>query len=734
MIARFKFRHMLLYRIFLAGMKMFPLLSYLTIYQVSPSQNLKPVEDYLRIDACGTDPIYTTYAAAMSRSRLYGDKAYKMDYYSGCRPVTYSSDQAGSLFCIWKIDEVAIRNIAEYFAPPVLIYSFPDMVIHEYSPIRGVRVKETFFVYSSSAALVEMEVINCDRFVHEIEAYPVLWLGNDSLGISCWDSSRSLYITNRYESPYRLISSLKPEYGYPTRTRDIFTSNIPAVSHGGYRGTIEQFINHIKTDFYSTSRMSSLNLQDTGYVDFVSLHLKQRLRPGEHTSLRYIRGVQSQQEDMEVLLTEVDKLRKEYLKTYFEDNLILFSRIPRIRFQTEDEKLVYLGAFNLLRGSMYPASGKTTHNFYAFSRNPLWGWGHGHQVLHESLSMLAYVFLDPVSAQESQRVYMEQQRGDGLIAYRHGPRGLQDYPHKNMSTTSAPFFNWINLEVFQVSGDRAFLEDAYTAGCNYTSWLLQNRDRDGDGMLEWGPYGIIENVRDWYNAVFQVSAERYLDVDKEDISDELECLDLSLMIIREEKSLAKMAQLLGRQEEAKQWNAKAESTGLLVNTRMWDDSSGFYYSINRDDHGWYFLDRDLRRQEIIGFLPLWAGIVSPDRAKRLVEALTDTTRFWRRYGIPTLSAGDPWYNPNVDYCCKWNGPVWLLWEYMVYDGLKQYGYDSLAHILAGKMVHCVVTQLKKNHNYWESYSPDNEVLNCPPNYIWDGIMAKILIEEYGRKE
>jgi hypothetical protein len=71
---------------------------------------------------------------------------------------------------------------------------------------------------------------------------------------------------------------------------------------------------------------------------------------------------------------------------------------------------------------------------------------------------------------------------------------------------------------------------------------------------------------------------------------------------------------------------------------------------------------------------------------------------------------------------------------MVYDGLKQYGYDSLAHILAGKMVHCVVTQLKKNHNYWESYSPDNEALNCPPNYIWDGIMAKILIEEYGRKE
>ena len=66
---------------------------------------------------------------------------------------------------------------------------------------------------------------------------------------------------------------------------------------------------------------------------------------------------------------------------------------------------------------------------------------------------------------------------------------------------------------------------------------------------------------------------------------------------------------------------------------------------------------------------------------------------------------------------------------MVYEGLKHYGYKSDAKELAGKMMLCVTTQLSKNHNFWESYSPDNEVLNCPPNYIWDSIMAKMLIEE-----
>ena len=143
------------------------------------------------------------------------------------------------------------------------------------------------------------------------------------------------------------------------------------------------------------------------------------------------------------------------------DNVTLFRNIPRVRFRTAGEKLVYLGAFNLVRQCMLPPTGQTTHNFYVFSRNPVWGWGHGHQVMHESLSMIPYVYLDARSAEESQRVYMDQQYEDGLIAYRHGPRGPQVYPHEGVPTTSAPFFTWTNWEMYTVTKNRAFLKDAY---------------------------------------------------------------------------------------------------------------------------------------------------------------------------------------------------------------------------------------------------------------------------------
>ncbi|PKL82296.1 MAG: hypothetical protein CVV24_10785 [Ignavibacteriae bacterium HGW-Ignavibacteriae-3] len=703
------------------------------------AQSLIVSDPYLVFEAKPDDALYTTYTAAMERSRLYGDKGYKADYYSGHSPVNYSGDQAGRLYCVWKVDQVVIMNTGEFFEKPAVTSSFPDMMIMEYSPFRGIKVQETFFVYSSSIALVNLQVKNTDGIDHDIELYPVLEMGNDSLLIKGYDKKNNGYVTEHQESKYRLVSSLYKNQPYPTQTRDYFTANFYPYSYGGYHKSLEDFYVTIKTDFYAENRNDSLNQKKNGYVNFISLHGKFSLKPDEEINIRYFRGWQDQNEDQQKLKEDIEKLKTAPLQKYVDANVKLFSKIPRINFITQDEKLVYLGSFNLARGSFYPPAEKTNYNFYVFSRQPLWGWGHGHQVLHESLSMLAYAYLDPQSAEGSQRVYMEQQREDGLIAYRHGPRGLQDYPHfskelnKEMSTTSAPFFSWINWEIYKVSRNKTFLRDAYRSGSNYLNWLIENRDVDKDGLYEWGPYGIIENVRDWYNAVFQVSADRHLDVDKEDISDELDCVDLTLMMIKEMRSLADIAGELGMKSESLNWKMKAETTSGLVNEKMWDDSSKFYYSINRKDHSFKYLTRDLRRMEIIGFLALWAEVATQERAGYLIKHLLDPEKFWRKYGVPTLSADDIWYSPYVDYCCKWNGPVWLLWDYMVFDGLKKYGYNKIASELADKMVLAVTTQLKKNHNFWESYSPDNEVLNSPPNYIWDSIMARVLIENYKRE-
>lgn len=700
-------------------------------------QQVSISDPYFIWDAGPDEPTYTTYAADMERSMLYGDKAYKMVYYENSEPLYYESDFAGRMFNIWLVNEIAIINTGEFYQRPRIITSFPDIVVTEYKPIEGLKVEETFMVYSSSSAFVNMHIENVSDRELKLAVFPILDRV-DSLTVTGYDSEKETYEIMRYETHKRLISSLYADAPYPHYYNDLFAANFSPYSYGAYDGSVKRFYNEIKVDHYAEDKYNdTLNLKQDGMADFIALHHKLVLQPGETIDVRYIRGsldVDKDDAELQKLKAEVEELRSMPIQPHLDKNFELFASIPRIEFDTKDEKLIYLGAFNLVRGSMLPPSGETNYNFYVFSRNPIWGWGHGHQVFHESLSMIPYAYLDAESAQNSQRVYIEQQFDDGLIAYRHGPRGPQVYETRGEPTTSAPFFSWINWEIYKISGDQEFLKEAYDSGKRYVHWLEKNRDKNQDGTFEWGPYGIIENVRDWHNVIFQVSEERYLGVDSEDISDQIECLDLSLMVHNEMISLKKMAEALGDQDEVRYWEQKASNLNSLINERMWDEETGFYYHTDMDNYEFYFMGSSLRRKEIIGFLPMWARATTPERAERLLVHLTDPEKFWRPFGIPTLSAADPRYSPDVDYCCKWNGPVWIQWSYMVIRGLQEYGYYDLAEEATDIMTEAVALQLRKNHNLWESYSPDNSVLNSPSNYIWVSVIATALIDKYMNRD
>jgi glycogen debranching enzyme len=235
---------------------------------------------------------------------------------------------------------------------------------------------------------------------------------------------------------------------------------------------------------------------------------------------------------------------------------------------------------------------------------------------------------------------------------------------------------------------------------------------------------VLESVRDSLVPVWKL-----LGGDDPRAPSRVEALDLSSMVVMEMRSLAEMARELGRTDESARWEERAGRLSRLVEQTMWDGETGFYYNVDRDTNGFVTRDGiDLRRDEIIGFLPLWAGIASREHAEALVAKLTDPGTFWRRFGVPTLSARDPGYEPLVKRCCQWNGAVWLEWDYLVFSGLERYGYHDVARELARKMLLAAATQLRRNHRFWESYSPDEVKLASPRNYIWNSILARLLLD------
>ena len=137
----------------------------------------------------------------------------------------------------------------------------------------------------------------------------------------------------------------------------------------------------------------------------------------------------------------------------------------------------------------------------------------------------------------------------------------------------------------------------------------------------------------------------------------------------------------------------------------------------------------MKIKEIIGFLPLWAGVADKERAGSLVEKMRDTAEFWRPYGVPSLTAKSGYYCP-IGY---WNGPVWVQWEYLLYRGLLDYGYKDVAGELSRHVLENMICHLKNDHVFWEFYSADDLQAGWNSSYIWAGIAARFLIDEYGRE-
>ena len=508
-----------------------------------------------------------------------------------------------------------------------------------------------------------------------------------------------------------LDENLNPDstYGYVIVSKD---------SNGKLSGHSIEVGNIHHSPIYFFSDILNLNLSNnipSNSLKITAFQKNLNISPGQTEDLRIIRGVAADTSNINLLIDECRNLRQTDLHQYISNDELAYSNIPDITFTNINYKSLYWNSFSLLRQCMLPPESECFYNYYVFSREPQWGWGHGGQVFHESLSMLPYVFMDPQSAMNSQRIFIDRQHSNGYINYRTGPYLNETIPYNGQLTSSAPWFNWENLEIYQVSRDLDFLSEAYNSGKKFYNFWLQNRDADYDGLCEWGGHGVLESVRDGQTVIW----------DEVGWPADFECLDLNCMLVNEANSLALMAKEICNQQEYQFWLNEANSRKDSINKYMWDDQTGFYYNVDKTDNDFTFsFLNDLKRKEIIGFLPLWAGIADSQQAAILVQHLKNPDEFWRTYGIPTLAANDPYYNPQG----YWNGPVWVQWNYLIFRGLLRYGYIDEARQIVDKVLSIMINRLKSDHWFWELYSPDDNWSGWNKTYIWAGIAARMLLD------
>lgn len=102
------------------------------------------------------------------------------------------------------------------------------------------------------------------------------------------------------------------------------------------------------------------------------------------------------------------------------------------------------------------------------------------------------------------------------------------------------------------------------------------------------------------------------------------------------------------------------------------------------------------------FLPLWAGMLTPERADLLVRAhLMPSSPFYRPFGIPACP--EPPLDDGAGVCYG----VSPLWNALIGEGLLAYGYQQQAADLVSRLMAAIIQNLKQHGAFFHQYHADS---------------------------
>lgn len=177
------------------------------------------------------------------------------------------------------------------------------------------------------------------------------------------------------------------------------------------------------------------------------------------------------------------------------------------------------------------------------------------------------------------------------------------------------------------------------------------------------------------------------------------------ILIRSCDDLADLAESLGEHEIVRT-NRERARKGREAMASLWSDRHGQY--LCKDRTTGTLIDS----ASIGGLLPVFAG-VAPERAQAVAQTIT---REGERVAfiVPSHSVDDP----RFDAKRYWRGPVWLVVNYMIADGLRSAGQVEVADAIIGSSL-----ELIARSGFAEYYDPlDGEPLGGK-TFTWTAAMV-----------
>jgi glycogen debranching enzyme len=239
------------------------------------------------------------------------------------------------------------------------------------------------------------------------------------------------------------------------------------------------------------------------------------------------------------------------------------------------------------------------------------------------------------------------------------------------SVDSTPLWLILLGATFDWTGDRGMVDRLWPNALAALEWIDTYGDRDGDGFVEYER----RSERGLLNQGWKDSRDAIRDRTGREAEAPIALAEVQGYVFDAKRRMARLAAMRGEVQLAARLDADADKLATRFEEAFWIEDRRYYAMA---------LDRDKRQCDAIASNAghcLWSGLVSPERARDVVEQLLRPAMF-SGWGIRTYAADQPGYNP-IGYH---TGTVWPHDASLIAAGFKRYGFDDASNRVVGHMM------------------------------------------------
>lgn len=344
---------------------------------------------------------------------------------------------------------------------------------------------------------------------------------------------------------------------------------------------------------------------------------------------------------------------------------------------------------------------------------------------------------EPEAAKSELRALVSRQLPNGMIPHiiYWVPGELHRYDwgiEGTSALTQPPMLAYAVEAIYEKTGDDAFVAEIYPSLMRYYRYLIDKRDpRDHHLVGIINPDESGEDNSPRFDSVLHVPDDillaDHLDRRRELIDANRTCnfdaefcmkthfwvkdVPFNVILIENLRVLARISLRLGKENDKRFSILNADlMTGAMRDSLFAD---GVFWSAAGADS--YEL---LSVATWAHFVPLFAGLYSPEEARSLVKnQLLNEDTFWAPRGVRTVSRRERAYRPDG----FWRGSVWMAPHWFIYRGLMRYGFIDEARLIREKSL-----ALLERAGFREYFDPETGEGYGAHNFTWGALVTDMM--------